>query len=81
MQSKIATLRGSGYWKLNVSILDNVDVVEVMENIWQQEFDIHPDLDGACGNIVKPALKILSFSCQRKCIVNLMMKNINLKMI
>ena len=47
MQSKVATLRGTGYWKLNVSILDNVDVVEVMENLWHQELDIHPDLDGA----------------------------------
>ena len=46
MQSKVATLRGPGYWMLNVSFLENVDVVEVMENLWQQELDIHPDLDG-----------------------------------
>ena len=57
MQSKVATLRGPGYCKLNVSILENVDVVEVMENLWQQELDIHPDLDGAWWEYCKTRFK------------------------
>ena len=57
MQSKVATLRGPGYWKLNVSILENVDVVEVMETLWQQELDINPDLDTAWWEYCKTRFK------------------------
>ena len=70
MQSKVATLRGPGYWKLNVSILENVDVVEVMENLWQKELDIHPDLDGAwleyCKTRFKNTLIFLSKKIHRQ---------------
>ena len=63
-QSKVAALRGPGYWKLNVSILDNVDIAEVMENLWHQELDILLDLDGAwweyCKTRFKNTLIILS---------------------
>ena len=57
MHSKVDTLRGPGYWKLNVSILDNVDVIEVMENLWHQELDIHPDLDGVWWEFFKTRFK------------------------
>ena len=57
MHSKVDTLRGPGYWKLNVSILDNVDVIEVMENLWHEELDIHPDLDGAWWEFFKTRFK------------------------
>ena len=70
-QSKVnATLRGPGYWKLNVSILDNVDIVEVMEDLWHKELDILPNLDGAwweyCKTRFKNALIFLSKKIHRQ---------------
>ena len=57
MKSEIDALRGPGYWKLNVSILDNIDIIQVIENLWCQELDIFSDINDAWWEYCKTRFK------------------------